>query len=332
MTSPPITETNGESRGTGRHPGTVLAIGNFDGVHRGHQSVIAAARGAAGPLGGTVGALTFAPHPRQFFQPDAPHFPLTPEPLKGRLLTAAGCDFYRILTFDAAFASLSAEAFARDVLVRDLGAQHVVVGHDFHFGKGRAGNPERLVGFGAQHGFGVTVVEAVGDDEGAYASRAIRAALSDGSPDEAADMLGHWWRVSGEVVSGAGRGHGLGFPTANVAMTPGQTLAHGIYAVFVFAHGQRYRGAAYLGTRPTFDNGKPLLETFLLDFSGNLYGEVIDIAFVQHLRGDKAFESGEALSAQMAIDVANANTALDHAEMTPPDLPLEAVLSPGYDR
>ena len=297
--------------------GAVLAIGNFDGVHRGHQALIAAARQEAKRIGRCSGAILFEPHPRAFFEPGKPHFRLTSLPRKLELLEEHGLDLAVVLRFDAALAGLTAEDFIARVLVEGLGASHIVVGYDFHFGKGRSGSPQTLRRAGQAHGFGVTVVSPVADGGQVFSSGAIRAALARGDVKAAAEALGHWWRVVGKVVGGAHRGEGLGFPTANVALPPGTTFGHGIYAVRVHVGAERYDGAAYLGTRPMFDNGEPVLEVFLLDFDGNLYGREIAVEFIDFVRADATFASIEALKVQMAEDCARARTLLGKA----PDKP-----------
>jgi riboflavin kinase/FMN adenylyltransferase len=283
--------------------GGAIAIGNFDGVHRGHQALIAAAREAPGQ-GAPVGVMTFDPHPQRFFAPARPHVTLTPPALKFELLARYGLDLVAVETFDAALAGLSADAFIADRLVRRLGVGHVVVGYDFRFGQGRRGTAETLRSAGLTHGFGVSIVEPVAIDGHLVSSTAIRVALADGRVDAAAQLLGHWWRIEGRVTGGARRGTGLGFPTANVTLDPDVRLGHGIYAARVYVGADMHAGAAYLGTRPTFDNGAPVLETFLLDFDGDLYGRTIQVEFIRRLRGDHAFPDGAALAAQMAADVA----------------------------
>jgi riboflavin kinase/FMN adenylyltransferase len=297
--------------------GAALAIGNFDGVHRGHQALLEVARKAARKAGGPAGVVLFEPHPREFFQPDRPHFQLTPLPLKLRLLERFGLDLAVVLPFDAALAALSADEFIARVLVDKLAAAHVVVGYDFRFGRGRGGDPETLKRAGAKHGFGVTVVPQVAEAGEVFSSGAIRAELGQGDVKGAALMLGRWWRVVGEVRGGAKRGTGMGFPTANIGLTPGTALAHGIYAVRVHHDGQSHVGAAYFGTRPTFDDGAPLLEVFLLDFDGNLYGHRIEVEFIDLIRGDRRFDGVEALKAQMARDCEAARKILAAAPATP---------------
>jgi riboflavin kinase/FMN adenylyltransferase len=280
----------------------VLAIGNFDGVHRGHQALIGRAVAEAERLGAPAGALVFEPHPRAFFQPDRPLFRLSPLPRKLHLLEALGLGMTAVLKFDSALAALSAEDFIRNVLVDGFAVRHIVVGYDFHFGKGRLGSPTVLAAAGAELNFGVTVVAPVGVGDTAYSSSRIRDALTTGRVADAARELGHRWRVAGEVVGGAKRGTGLGFPTANVRMPPGTVLGHGIYAVRVHVGSGGYGGAAYYGSRPTFDNGAPVLEVFLFDFDDDLYGQTIEVEFVAFVRGDMKFESGGALAQQMERD------------------------------
>ena len=293
--------------------GAALAIGNFDGVHRGHRAVLDAAKAAAGRLGCAAGAMVFEPHPRKFFQPAKPLFLLTPLERKLALLASCGLGMTAVLRFDAELSALSAEDFVREVLVGAFGIRHAVTGYDFFFGKGRQGTPEKLRAFGERYGFGVTIIEAVGDSGEIFSSTRIRELLAEGNVAAAADMLGAWWTASGLVESGAGRGTGLGFPTANIRLDRDQALGHGIYAVRVRMGGERHDAAAYLGTRPTFDAGPPLLEVFLFDFDGNLYGRTIEVEFVGFVRPDAKFRSGTDLAAQMEVDVAKARAILASA-------------------
>ena len=282
--------------------GAALAIGNFDGVHRGHQALLKATKDEAGKLGAQAGAVVFEPHPREYFQPDKPHFRLTQLPLKLRLLEQLGVDVAVVLAFDATLARMSADEFIARVLVDKLAARQVVVGYDFRFGKGRGGDPEGLRRAGEALGFGVTVIGQVAEAGEVFSSSAIRAELAQGDVKGAAQMLGWWWRVAGVVRSGAKRGTGLGFPTANIALAPGTALAHGIFAVRVHVHGSRHAGAAYLGTRPTFDDGSPVLEVFLFDFDDDLYGREIEVEFIDFIRSDRRFDGAASLQAQMERD------------------------------
>lgn len=282
--------------------GAAVAIGNFDGVHRGHQALIGRALAAGRATGRPAGVVLFEPHPREFFAPDKPIFKLTPLPRKLALIKALGADVAVVLAFDAALAAMTAEAFIGEVLVNGLGISHAVVGYDFHFGKGRGGSPATLQAAGDQRGFEVTVVQPVASDGEVFSSSAVRAKLSAGDVDGAARMLGHRWRVAGTVVGGAGRGTGLGFPTANVTMPEGTVLGHGIYAVRVHIGGESHDAAGYFGNRPTFDNAKPVLEVFLFEYDQRLYGREVEVEFCGFVRTDAKFESIEALKVQMAKD------------------------------
>ena len=290
--------------------GAALAIGNFDGVHRGHQEVLNAAIRIAREEGRRSGAVVFEPHPREFFAPNTPFFRLTPLPLKLELLKARGLDQTFVIAFDQALASLSAEAFAAEVVAKGLGASHVVVGHDFSYGKGRTGTTEGLVAHGRALGFGVDVVAPVGAHGATFSSSRIREHLRQGETREAADQLGYWWHVRGRVEPGAGRGKGLGFPTLNLRLDPGQAVRHGIYAMRIDVYGRSHPAAGYVGSRPTFGESDPVLEAYLLDFTGDLYGKEVDAEFVAFLRPDQTFATPEALSLQMREDCDTARAIL----------------------
>jgi riboflavin kinase/FMN adenylyltransferase len=298
--------------------GGVYAIGNFDGVHRGHQALLRAAKERAAELAARAGVILFEPHPREFFQPDKPHFRLTPITRKLELLERHGLDAAVVLAFDAALAALSPDDFIARILVRALAVRHVVIGYDFRFGRARAGDPETMRRAGSALGFGVTVVAQVGEAGEVFSSNAIRAELAQGDVAGAARMLGSWWRISGEVIGGFKRGRGLGYPTANIALAPGTALAHGIYAVRVYVDDRTYAGAAYLGTRPTFDDGAPMLEVFLLGFEGGLYGRQMTVEFIDFVREDLKFSSVDALKEQIARDCEKAQAMLDAAPSEPP--------------
>ena len=282
--------------------GGYASIGNFDGVHRGHQALLASVQADASRRGAPAGVMIFDPHPREFFQPHVPHFRLTTRVQKLRQFERFGLDLAVVLPFDAALAALSPEAFIADVLVNALGVGHVVIGYDFNFGKARAGSPETMRQAGQRLGFGVTVVQPVSDGAAAYSSSAIRNKLAEGDVAAAALALGHRWRLDGRVGGGAKRGTGLGFPTANITVPAGCGLAHGIYAARVHVGGETHLGAAYWGSRPQFDNGLAVLEVFLLDFDGDLYGQDLSVEFVAFLRPDGTFEGLEALKLQMQAD------------------------------
>ena len=293
--------------------GGVVAIGNFDGVHRGHQAVLERAREEADRRGVPALVLTFEPHPRTVFRPDVPLFLITPPPMKARLLSHLGFAALVEQPFTRDFASLSAEAFVTDVLEKNLGITHAVTGFDFHFGKDRQGGPAFLMAAGERHGFGVTLVDAF-RDEGAevVSSSRIRALLCAGEVAEAAGLLGYRFTVEGEVIGGQQLGRTLGFPTANMRLSPEATLKEGIYAVrFRRADGTLYDGVASFGRRPTVDdNGAPLLETFVFDFSGDLYGEICAVSFFGFLRSEVKFDGLDALVAQMKRDEAEARALL----------------------
>ncbi|HWK38502.1 MAG TPA: bifunctional riboflavin kinase/FAD synthetase [Hyphomicrobium sp.] len=290
--------------------GAALAIGNFDGVHRGHQALLRAAAEVGRELGAAAGALIFEPHPRAFFHPEEPHFRLTPLPQKLSLFEAAGLDLAVVLPFDAELAALTAEEFIARIIVGALAARHVVIGHDFYFGRNRGGTPDTMREAGARDGFGVTVIPPVAEDGEVFSSSSTRLHLAQGDVRGAARLLGRKWSVAGQVVGGAKRGTGLGFPTANIPLPKGTSLGHGIYAVRVRIGNEHHDGAAYLGTRPTYDNGMPVLEVFLFDFDGDLYGRTIEVEFIDFIRADRKFHSSEELVVQMQIDIARARDIL----------------------
>jgi riboflavin kinase/FMN adenylyltransferase len=293
--------------------GATVAIGNFDGVHRGHKAVIAAALARARALGKPAAALTFEPHPRAFFNPDEPLFRLTPEPAKLRLLAATGLDGAIVLSFDAELAKLSAEDFVGRVLVDRFAISGAAIGFNFHFGANRAGSPEFLRAQGARHGFAVDIVPPLSDGGRPVSSGPIRAALAAGRLDDAAEFLGYPWFVSGTVIHGDKRGRELGFPTANLRLDPACALRHGVYAVRAAVAGRRYDGVASFGRRPMFDTGAVLLEIFLFDFSGDLYGADMDVAFIAWLRDETVFASAKDLVRQMEEDSRDARAALARA-------------------
>jgi riboflavin kinase/FMN adenylyltransferase len=298
--------------------GAVLAIGNFDGVHRGHQAVLAEAKRIARAEGLRAGAVLFEPHPREFFEPDKPFFYLTPLPLKLELLEAFGLDQTFVIDFNAELAGLSADDFATNVVGKGLGASHVLVGHDFTYGKGRTGSVEQLASLGRARGFGVDVVAPVGMGDVVFSSSRIRDHLRQGEAREAAEQLGYWWRVHGTVEKGAGRGRGLGFPTLNLALAEGQNVRHGIYAMRVIHDGRSYGAAGYVGPRPTFGEDRPVLEAYLLDFTGDLYGEEVEVEFLAYLRPDQTFSDGASLAAQMGKDTEAVRAVLARIEADDP--------------
>jgi riboflavin kinase/FMN adenylyltransferase len=279
-----------------------VAIGNFDGVHRGHRAVIGVAKTHAKKNGAPALALTFEPHPRTFFKPDAPVFRVTPENAKLRLFAANGLDGAVVMQFNKELAALTAEEFVTKILIGWLGISGVVVGHDFHFGAKRQGTPEFLIDAGKRHGFAVEIVAPLNDSGVPVSSGKIRDALEAGDIARANELLGHSWFVASEVIHGEKRGRELGFPTANIRLDPSARLKHAIYAVRAHVAGKSYNAVASYGRRPQFDNGAPLLETYLFDYSGDLYGQEMTVEFAGFIRDEAKFESLDALIAQMNRD------------------------------
>mgnify|MGYP003624477458 FL=1 len=292
--------------------GATAAIGNFDGVHQGHLSVIDLARSAAPDA--PLGVITFEPHPREFFAPDAPPFRLMGRDARAHRLEKVGVELLYELSFNKGLASLAPDAFASDVLRDGLGLAHVVVGADFCFGKGRAGTADDLIRFGRDMGFGVTIAPLMAKGDDTVSSTAIRTALSAGNTRQAAEMLGHWHRIDGPVITGEQRGRELGYPTANMSIDGLHQPAFGVYAVLVDVldgpYKGSYHGVSSLGVRPMFGENTANLETYIFDFKGDLYGAPLSVALVEHLRGEEKFDSLEGLIAQMDADSAQARAIL----------------------
>ncbi|MBI2717785.1 MAG: bifunctional riboflavin kinase/FAD synthetase [Rhizobiales bacterium] len=300
--------------------GGVAAIGNFDGMHRGHQTLLGTARGMAEAAGRPWGVLTFEPHPRSFFKPDEPVFRLTPAALKARLVSALGASFMAVLDFNAELSNLEAGDFVARELVARLGVSHVVTGYDFHFGRGRKGSPAAMAGFGETHGFGVTIVDQVtdeGDQHSPFSSSSIRRALRHGHVAAAAHELGYYWTVLGQVVPGDKRGRAIGFPTVNIVLEPGAEPFRGIYGVRVreagVTGGSFWTGAGYFGNRPTFDSDRTFLEVYLIGFDGDLYGKTLLVELVDLIRPDRRFETVAELTEQMRKDCAEAEAIIARA-------------------
>ena len=303
---------------SGDDKGAAAAIGNFDGVHLGHQSVIDITRAQAEKIGAPLGIMTFEPHPRQYFAPDAPPFRLMSSDARAHRLEKLGVDRLYELNFNAVMSGFTPEEFAQTVIVEGLGLRHIVVGADFCFGKGRAGSVQDLQRFGDEMGFGVTIVDLLHGDQGEVSSTAIRNALTEGRPGDAAAMLGHWHRIEGIVIGGEQRGRELGFPTANMSIEGLHPPKFGVYAVLVdVLDGPRkgsYHGAASMGVRPMFGENTPNLETFLFDFSGDLYGAPLSVALVEYLRPEEKFDGLDALITQMDADCARARIILEQTD------------------
>ena len=293
--------------------GGVVAIGNFDGVHRGHRSVLERALALATERGVPALVLTFEPHPRTVFKPEQPVFRLTPGPLKAQLLEAMGFHSVIEYPFDREFSQRSAEDFVENILGGWLQASAVVTGFDFHFGRGREGGPAYLMDAGRRFGFDVTLVDAFRDENTeVISSSRIRDLIAEGEVSEAAGLLGYRYTVQSEIVGGEQLGRTLGYPTANMALAPEVELKAGIYAVrFRRPDGTLYNGVASYGRRPTVtENGAPLLETFVFDFSGSLYGEICSVSFFGYLRPELKFDGLDALVVQMKRDEEEARALL----------------------
>jgi riboflavin kinase/FMN adenylyltransferase len=290
--------------------GTSVAMGNFDGVHLGHRAVIDLARRPPAPLG----IVTFEPHPREYFAPAAPPFRLMNAEARANRLAKLDVDHLFQLPFDVTMAAFSPQEFARQVLADGLGVTHVVVGADFCFGRGRAGTAADLKRLGNELGFDVTIADLVQASGTSISSSAIRQALTEGRPRDAAAMLGHWHRIEGEVIHGEKRGRELGYPTANMSVAGLHLPRLGVYAVradvLTGPQAGSYMGAASLGVRPMFGVNQPNLETFLFDFTGDLYGQHLSIAFVDFLRPEMKFDGLPALITQMDADCQKARVLL----------------------
>jgi riboflavin kinase / FMN adenylyltransferase len=306
--------------------GGIVAVGNFDGVHGGHRALLSVAVTEAARRRVPAIVLTFEPHPRTVFRPEAPVFRLTPLPAKARLLGALGIDGLVVATFDRAFSTIPADTFIDEILIARLKLSSAVVGFNFHFGQGRGGTPALLADAGARKGFSVTVVDQVLEADGVpVSSTAIRDNLAAGEIAVANARLGYRWFVVGEVVPGDRRGRELGYPTANIRLPADCRLRHGIYAVRVQrADGTVHDGVASYGRRPTFDNGPPILEAFLFDFDDDLYGETLSVSLVGWIRPELKFDSVAALVAAMDGD---SKTAREMLAAAGPGTPLDQALT-----
>ncbi len=292
--------------------GAAAAVGAFDGVHRGHRGVIASARAEAGRLQSPLAVVSFDPHPRRWFQPEAAPFRLMTAGQMARALEAVGVERLYLLAFDAGMAAMTDEVFARDVLAEGLGIRHAAVGFDFTFGKGRSGSPQALARYGRDLGFTVSVTERIDDPDGLkLSSSAVREALNAGDMDRAAAILGRTFAIEGEVVHGEKRGRTIGVPTANVRLGETMRPAYGVYATRTrLPDGRVVDGVANLGIRPMFEIEEPLLEVWLLDFDGDLYGQTVETELVALLRGEMKFDGLAALKAQIDRDAAAARAVL----------------------
>lgn len=292
--------------------GSAVAVGAFDGVHRGHQAVIAEARAAAERLGVPLGVVSFDPHPRRWFQPDAAPFRLMTADQIAEALAPLGVDTLYLLPFDGEMAGMGDADFAEHVLAQGLGIRHAAVGFDFTFGKGRSGSPEALRAYGQRLGFGVSVAQRIDDADGLkLSSSAVREALKAGDMARAAAILGRPFAIRGPVIHGDKRGRTIGVPTANIHLGDYMRPAYGVYAIRArLEDGRTLDGVANLGVRPMYALETPLLEAWLFDFDGDLYGQALDVQLIAWLRGEQAFDGLEALKAQIDRDAAAARAAL----------------------
>jgi riboflavin kinase/FMN adenylyltransferase len=296
----------------------VLALGNFDGLHRGHQALIGHAKNLARDAGVPAAVLTFEPHPRAIFMPGGEAFRLTPFRVKKREIANLGVDLLYVQKFDRDFANKSAESFVDDLIVNGIGVSHLVVGHDCTFGNRRRGTPEMLREAGAQHGFGLTVIEPVKNtDASVYSSTHIREFLKAGKPREAAAQLGRPWEIDGRVALGDQRGRTLGFPTANIFLGEYLRPLFGVYAVRITGDGdddpldgRTIDGVCNIGLRPTIGGHRPRLEAHLFDFSGNLYDRHLRVSLIDFIRPEKKFSGLDELKAHIAADAQTARDLL----------------------
>jgi len=290
-------------------------MGAFDGVHLGHRAVIKAAAAQARRLGAPLGVLSFEPHPRRFFTPDAPPFGLNSPAQRIRLLEAEGVEVLYLLPFDAELARMTAEAFVEEVLTRALAVRHVAVGFDFTYGQGRRGDAAQLRAAGERLGFGVTIVEPVAEAAGVkLSSTAVRAALTAGEPRRAADILGRPFAVEGVVRRGRGLGRSLGFPTANLPLDGYVRPRAGVYAAHVrLPDGRGLSAVAYLGGAETVGPAEERLEAWIFDFDEDLYDQTIEVELIEFLRPDVRFDSVDEMTAQVQADAERARELLASA-------------------
>ncbi len=291
----------------------VLTLGNFDGVHLGHQAIFRRVVERAGEISGTSVAFTFEPHPLKVLAPERSPRLLNTFHGKMKLLEAFGIDVVICADFTKEFAEQHPDDFARDVLHGKIGAREIYVGYDYAFGRGREGSIEFLKKIGGYYGFAVGVIEPVRVDGVVVSSSAVRDLVSAGRVDDAAKLLGRFYSIEGDVVHGAHRGRKLGFPTANIS-TPNELIpAYGVYAVHVDAGGSGLAGVCSIGVRPTFNSASFSIEVYIFDFDQDLYGRQLQISFIKRLRGEEKFPDAESLIRQIRSDVEDAKVAIRNA-------------------
>ncbi|MBL4838033.1 MAG: bifunctional riboflavin kinase/FAD synthetase [Kordiimonadaceae bacterium] len=303
------------------YKGSVVALGNFDGFHRGHQVVIGEAGRMAREMGLLLTVVVTEPHPVSFFAPNVPAFRLTPFRERAQLLEQYGVDQLLVLPFDKDLAQMSAQDFVLDILVRGLGTKHIFVGYDYRFGKGRGGGTDVLAWMGDMEGFGLTVVRAVtvgleGYAGEVYSSTLVRKALQNGEARKAGALLGHWWTINGRVTKGDQRGRTIGFPTANIELGESLEPKLGVYAVRVKIEGQDrvINGVANVGKRPTFDKRDILMEVHLFGFNEDIYDMHLRVQMVAFLRPERKFDGIDALKEQIQTDCKVARVVLAEPE------------------
>ncbi len=297
-----------------KFPSPVVTLGNFDGVHLGHQAIFKKVVERGREIKGTSIAFTFEPHPLKVLAPERSPKLLNTFHAKMRLIEAAGIDVVICADFSRSFAEQNPEEFVRNVLHDRIGAREVYVGYDYAFGKGREGSIDFLKKMGGEYGFHVGVVDAVRVDGIVVSSSLVRELVSTGKVSEASRFLGRYYAIEGDVVPGARRGRTLGFPTANIH-TPNELIpGYGVYAVLADVDGRRLKGAASIGVRPTFGGGPASIEVYLFDFEGDLYEKKMAISFVERLRGEEKFPDAESLVRQMQKDVEQARKVLENIE------------------
>ncbi|MDO9249056.1 MAG: bifunctional riboflavin kinase/FAD synthetase [Phenylobacterium sp.] len=292
--------------------GAAVALGNFDGVHRGHQQVIALAAKAAGQLKAPLGVISFDPHPRRIFQPDSPSFRLMQPDQQARALAGLGVDISYVLPFTQEFAEMTDREFVVEVLHKGLGVRDVAVGFDISFGKGRTGSPETMARYGEELGFGVSVAQAVGEGNAKFSSTAVREVLRDGHPELAASILGRPFAIEGVVERGRQLGRTLGYPTANVDLRYYVLPRFGVYATRTrLPDGREIAGVANIGVSPMIDGmTAPRLEVWMFDFDEDIYDQVIETDLIAFLRDEARFASMDAMTAQIVADAAQARALL----------------------
>lgn len=294
--------------------GSVVVLGNFDGFHKGHQKVIAAAGRIARDMKTTLSVISMEPHPRFFFNPAQEEFRLTSFRTKAHLLEEFGVDHFFVLAFDAALSKMEPQDFVQNILLDNIGALHVVVGYDYRFGSARRGGADVLGWLSEMEQFGLTIVDKVMEGDHIYSSTSIRESLQAGEVRKVADRLGHWWHVEGHVQRGDQRGRTIGFPTANLSMDGYIKPKLGVYAVRVTSGEGTWQGVANVGVRPTFDKSDVALEVHIFDFKKEIYDQPLRVEFVDFIRSERKFDGLEALKEQIAKDSKRAREILAIAE------------------